>query len=135
MEWNNNGVRGFPGPMHLGFKTGPLCPILYIKLWEPCSRWPRMPNFPISFGSKKKEPRYECLRYLLPEFPLTGAPRKIRTGAPYCGSLLKLWITLNLNPTGSGENLRVQKKEPRYKCQSYCMQLPSTGVPPNWSLP
>jgi len=53
---------------------------------------------------------YSCL---LPEFYLTGALRKIVTGVPCYGALLELWMTLNLNPTGSGENLRVQKKEPK----------------------
>ena len=103
IEQNNNRVRALPGPMHLGFKIGPLCPIIYIELWDPCSRWHPMPNFLISFESKKKEARYECLRYLLSEFPLTGALRRILAGVPYCGAVLKLWITLNLNPTGCGE--------------------------------
>jgi len=59
---------------------------------------------------------YICL---LPEFHLTGALRRILTGVRYSGAVLKFWITLNLNPGGSEENLRVQKKEPSYKCRSY----------------
>ena len=50
---------------------------------------------------------YSCL---LPEFHLTGALRRILTEVLYCGALLRLWITLNLNSAGSGENLRVQKE-------------------------
>jgi len=50
---------------------------------------------------------YNCL---LPEFHLTGTLHRILTGVPYCGALLKLKITLNLNPAGSGENLWVQKE-------------------------
>ena len=30
-------VRTLLGPMHLGFKTGPSCPIIYTKLNDPCS--------------------------------------------------------------------------------------------------
>jgi len=50
---------------------------------------------------------YSCL---LPEFHLTGALSRILTGVSFCGALLKLWITLNPNPTGSWENLWVQKE-------------------------
>jgi hypothetical protein len=32
IEWNGIWVRALPGPMHLGFRTGPLCPILW---WSP----------------------------------------------------------------------------------------------------
>jgi len=32
-----NGVRTLPGPMNLGFKTGPLCPQFCTRLYEPCS--------------------------------------------------------------------------------------------------
>jgi len=50
--------------MHLGLKTGPLCPMLYTTLKEPCSyqssRWPLYLGFLISSGSKKKEPGYVC---------------------------------------------------------------------------
>jgi len=44
----------------------------------------------MSSWSKKKEPRYKYLRFLLPEFHLTGAFCRILTGVPYCGALLKL---------------------------------------------
>ena len=71
--------------------------------------------------------------WLLPEFHLTRVLRRILTEVSYCGALLKLWITLYLNPAGSEENLRVKRKEARYKCQSYYVQLPSAGVPPDWS--
>jgi len=54
---------------------------------------------------------YSCL---LLEFYLTGALCKILTGVSCCGALLELWMPLNLNPAGSGENLQVQNKEPRY---------------------
>jgi len=30
-------VRALQGPMHLGLQTGPLCPILFTRLYEPCS--------------------------------------------------------------------------------------------------
>ena len=30
-------VRALPGPMHLGLRTGPLCPMFCTKLQEPCS--------------------------------------------------------------------------------------------------
>jgi len=38
-------VRALPGPMHLGHKTGPLCPLFCTKLkkplfCQPSSRWP-----------------------------------------------------------------------------------------------
>jgi len=48
----------------------------------------------------------------LPEFYLTGSLCKILTGVPCCRALLELWMTLSLNPTGSEENLRVQKRNP-----------------------
>jgi len=59
---------------------------------------------------------YSCL---LPEFHRTGALRRILTEVSYCGALLKLWITLSLNPAGSGENLRVQKEGTQDKCQMH----------------
>ena len=34
---NSMWVRALPGPMHLGLKTGPLCPIFCTKLKEPYS--------------------------------------------------------------------------------------------------
>lgn len=37
---NSIWVRALPGPMHLGLKTGPLCPPFCVKLKEPCARWP-----------------------------------------------------------------------------------------------
>jgi len=30
-------VQALLGPMHLGLKTGPLCPKSYTKLKEPCA--------------------------------------------------------------------------------------------------
>jgi hypothetical protein len=58
-------VRDLPGPMHLGLRTCPLCPMFCTKLEEPCSfsKFRMAPTFSflISSGSKKKEPRYECL--------------------------------------------------------------------------
>jgi len=36
-ELNCIWVRALPGPMHLGLKTGPLCPMFYTKLKEPFS--------------------------------------------------------------------------------------------------
>jgi len=36
-EWNSLWVRALPGLMHLGLKTGPLCPVFCTKLKEPCS--------------------------------------------------------------------------------------------------
>jgi hypothetical protein len=36
-ELNAIWVQALPGPRHLGFKTGPLCPMFYTKLEEPCS--------------------------------------------------------------------------------------------------
>jgi len=51
--------------MHLGLKTGPLCPIFCTKLQELCSftNFQMAPTTSIlmSFSSKKKEPRYLCL--------------------------------------------------------------------------
>jgi len=79
---------------------------------------------------------------LLPEFYLTGTLRKILTAVPRCGALLELWMTPNVNPAGSGENLRAQKEEPMYniKVTMYSCLLPEfhltgalrrilTGVP------
>ena len=36
-ELNCIWVRDLPGPMHLGLRTGPLCPMFCTKLEEPCS--------------------------------------------------------------------------------------------------
>jgi len=61
---------------------------------------------------QKKEPRYNVGRYnvkitmyncLLPEFHLTGALRRVLTGVPYYGALLRLLSYSNLDPIGSGE--------------------------------
>ena len=55
-----------PGLMHLGLKTGPLCPMFCTKL-ELCSfskvsdQMAPVLSFLISSGSKKKEPRCVCL--------------------------------------------------------------------------
>ena len=64
-EWNSIWVRALPGPMHLGLKTGPLCPMFCTKLKEPCSfnkvsDGPIL-SFVISPGSKEKEPRCICI--------------------------------------------------------------------------
>jgi len=37
IELNGVWVQALPGPMHLGLKTGPLCPMFCTKLEEPCS--------------------------------------------------------------------------------------------------
>jgi hypothetical protein len=37
IELNGIWVRALPDPMHLGLRTGPLCPIICTKLEEPCS--------------------------------------------------------------------------------------------------
>jgi len=89
IEWNNNWVPALPGSMQLALKTGPLCPILYIKLWKPCFHMAPIRNFLMPSGSKKKEPRYKYLKFLLTEFHLTGALRRILTGVPSSGALLK----------------------------------------------
>jgi len=77
--------------MHLGLKTGPLCPIFYIKLKEPCS-FNKVPDglpylIPNYLQVQKKEPRYKCqitmCSCLLSEFHLTGALSRIPTGVPY----------------------------------------------------
>jgi len=49
---------------------------------------------------------------LLLEFHLTEALRRILTEVPYCGALLKLWIILNPDPTGSGEMFGPSSKAP-----------------------
>jgi hypothetical protein len=66
-EWMNGiWVWALPGPMHLGLRTGPLCPMIYywvkgaLFLYQNSS-WPPIFSFLISSGSKKKEPRYVCL--------------------------------------------------------------------------
>jgi len=51
--------------MHLGLKTGPLCPLFCTRLKEPCP-FNKDPDGPtpstlISYGPKKKEPRCLCL--------------------------------------------------------------------------
>jgi len=109
--------------MHLGIKTGPLCPMFCIKLKGALfllhsSRSPPylIPNY--LRVQKKRNPgingKVTMYRCLLSDFYLTGALRKILTGVPCCGALLELWMTLNLNPAGLAENLLVQKKELRY---------------------
>ena len=40
-ELNGIWVRALPGPMHLGLKTGPLCPVFCTKLDETCSFGPQ----------------------------------------------------------------------------------------------
>jgi hypothetical protein len=65
-------------------------------------------------GINVKVTMYSCL---LPEFHVTGALRRILTGVPDCGALLRLWITLNLSTAGSGENLRVQKEGTRVNAE------------------
>jgi len=62
-EWMNSiWDPALPGLMHLGLKTGPLCPVFCTKLKEPCSlakfHMTPKPCFLMSSGSKKKEPRY-----------------------------------------------------------------------------
>ena len=37
IELNGIWVRDLPGPMNLGLRTGPLCPIFHTKLEGPCS--------------------------------------------------------------------------------------------------
>jgi hypothetical protein len=109
------------GFVHLGFKTGPLCPMFYIKLKEPCS-FNKVPHGPppylipnyLRVHKKKRNPGIKVKvimhRCLLPELHLILAFRRILTGVPSCGAPLRLWIILSLDPTGSGENLRVQKE-------------------------
>ena len=109
--------------MHLGLKTGPLCPILWYQLsralfLQKSSRLPPHTQFLITSGSKmRRNPgvnvkitTYSCL---LPEFHLTGALCRSLTGVPYCGALHELWITLNL---------RVFSEVP------YCVALPRLWV-------
>jgi hypothetical protein len=56
---NSIWVRALLGPMHLGLKTGPLCPMFYSKLKDPSSfQMAPMLSFLISSGSRKKEPRH-----------------------------------------------------------------------------
>jgi hypothetical protein len=43
IELNHIWVRALPGPLHLGLKTGPLCPMFYNKLMEPCF-FSKVPN-------------------------------------------------------------------------------------------
>ena len=45
IELNGIWVRAFPGQMHLGLRTGPLCPIFCTKLEEPCS-FSKVPDGP-----------------------------------------------------------------------------------------
>jgi len=57
-------IRVLPGPVHLSLKTGPLCPMFYTKLEEPCSL-SKVPDglcscFLMSSRSKKNEPTYVC---------------------------------------------------------------------------
>jgi hypothetical protein len=37
IELNGIWVQALHGPMHLGLRTGPLCPMFCTKLGEPCS--------------------------------------------------------------------------------------------------
>jgi len=52
-------VRTLPGPMHLGLRTDPLCPMFCAKLKEPCS-FTKVPDgpYPNILRVQKKEPRY-----------------------------------------------------------------------------
>jgi len=113
-EWNNNWLRAVPGPMHLGFKTDPLCPIFCIKLkgalfLQQSSRCPPpflIPNYlppPQKNGNPAVNVEVTLYSCVLLEFHLTGALRRILTEVPSCGTLLRLWIILNLDPAGSGE--------------------------------
>jgi len=73
---NNNWVRALPGPMHLDLKTGPLCPIFYIKLkgalfLHQNSLWPPIPNSQLPLDPKEKEPRYKWQSYCV-QVPSTG---------------------------------------------------------------
>jgi hypothetical protein len=64
LELNGIWVRALPGPMHLGIKTGPLCPMFCTKRSPfPLAKFQMAPivSFLISSGSKKKEPRYVCM--------------------------------------------------------------------------
>ena len=57
-------VRALLGPLHLGLKTGPLCPMFCTKRSPvPLVKFQMAPIlcFLTSSWSKKKEPRYVCL--------------------------------------------------------------------------
>ena len=45
IELNGVWVQALPGPMHLGLRTGRLCPKFCIKLEEPCS-FSKVPDGP-----------------------------------------------------------------------------------------
>ena len=45
IELNSIWVRALLGPMPLYFKTGPLCPMFFTKLKEPCS-FSKVPDDP-----------------------------------------------------------------------------------------
>ena len=45
VELNRIWVRALQGPIHLGLKTGPLCPMFFTKLKEPCS-FSKVPDGP-----------------------------------------------------------------------------------------
>ena len=65
IELNGTWVRDLPGPMHLGLRTGPLCPMFCTKLEEPVPlpkfQMASLLSFLIYSGPKKKEPRCACL--------------------------------------------------------------------------
>ena len=76
LEWNNNQIRALPDLMHLGHKTGPLCPIFCIKLkgalfLQHSSRWPPIRNSQLPPGPIEKEPRYKWQGYYV-QLPSTG---------------------------------------------------------------
>jgi len=56
IELNVIWVRALPCPMHLGLRTGRLCPMFCTKLLIPLGKFQMSPilNFLISSGSKKK---------------------------------------------------------------------------------
>jgi len=45
VEWNSVWVRALLGPVNLGLKTGPFCPIFHTKLEEPSS-FSKVPDGP-----------------------------------------------------------------------------------------
>jgi len=65
--------------------------------------------------------------FLLPEFHLSGALRRIPTVVPYSRAVVQLSITLSLNPAGSGESLQVQKEGTQFHLTETLRRIP-TGV-------
>ena len=45
IELNGIRVRALPGPVHLGLRTGPLFPVFFTELEEPCS-FSKVPDGP-----------------------------------------------------------------------------------------